>query len=588
MAITPDIVERLPGGVCPPLFAEAERGMTPQRLRESKGSQLLDTLDLPTQRPGWKTIFRVPGFGGCGHLNIAGVIMQKKILYLIPFLLFHITGTAAEDLPKEKESIAKATEAKTASEKLSVTHHAIRINGQAIDYTATAGRLPVVDKTGKHAADIFFISYAKDGTEGSPTRPVTFMFNGGPGASSIWLNFGAFGPKRVVLSSTGKPSGPPYRLVDNAYTLLDMTDLVFIDPVGTGFSRPAEGIPADTFFGVEKDVSSFREFIRSYVTRFERWASPKFIAGESYGGLRAVLLANDLHKVYGMDCNGLILISPALQFQDFVFAAGNLLPYALFLPTYTASAFYHKKLTAPLLKDFDQTLAEVEDWALERYLPALTSGDALTGVERNAVIDKLATYTGLSENYIREQKLKITNREFSSELLRSQGMVLGILDSRLTSVAESQESFFDEPGMVLTIGPYTGALNSHLRGDLGYVSDLAYRFFSREANSSWSWGSAIEGYPAAIGTLADLVTKFGYFKAFIARGYYDLDIGYFAARYDVEHLGLPPELKDNVSLHYYDSGHQIYIRGASLEKLKADVAEFIKRALEANTEGKRQ
>ena len=365
------------------------------------------------------------------------------ILFFIPFLLFTIIDTAAEDLPKAKEAAAKATEAKTAPEKLSVTHHAIRINGQAIDYTATAGRLPVVDKAGKrkHAADIFFISYAKEGAEALPARPVTFLFNGGPGASAIWLNFGAFGPKRVVLSSTGKPFGPPYPLVDNAYSLLDVTDLVFIDPVGTGFSRPADGISADAFYDVDKDVTSFREFIRSYVTRFERWASPKFIAGESYGGLRAVLLAKDLHKVYGMDCNGLILISPALQFQDFVFAAGNLLPYALFLPTYTATAFYHKKLAGPLLADLGKTLAEVEDWTLNRYLPALIRGDTLTEAESNEVIDKLAAYTGLTEKYIRERKLRITNREFSRELLRSRGRVLGILDSRLTAPPNRRKVF---------------------------------------------------------------------------------------------------------------------------------------------------
>jgi carboxypeptidase C (cathepsin A) len=512
--------------------------------------------------------------------------MGKKISILIPLLLFHIMAAADQDLPKKEEAAEKAIETKTAPENLSVTHHAILINGQAVNYTATAGRLHVVDKKGKRGADIFFISYARENVEGSSDRPVTFMFNGGPGASSIWLNFGAFGPKRVVLSSTGKPSGPPYQIKDNVYTLLDSTDLVFIDPVGTGFSRAAEGVSADTFYGVEPDVDVLREFIRSYVSRFERWGSPKFIAGESYGGLRAVMLASNLHEVYGMDCNGLILLSPALQFQDFVFDAGNLLPYALFLPTYTATAFYHRKLAAPLLKDLDKTLAEVEDWVMKSYLPTLIRGDALTEVERKEVLDTLATYTGLPERDIIEQKLKITNREFSRTLLRSQGRVLGILDSRLTGDAESQKGFFDEPGMVLTVGPYTSALNSHLSENLKYESDLPYRFFSSEANASWNWGSAIHGYPTATHTLAALITKFGYFKVFVARGYYDLDIGYFAARYDVDHLGLSPDLKDNVTLRYYDSGHQIYIRSASLARLKADLTEFIKGAKGRDAEGK--
>jgi carboxypeptidase C (cathepsin A) len=501
--------------------------------------------------------------------------MGKEIGILIPLLLFHIMAAAAQDLPKKEEPAEKATEAKTASEKFSVTHHAILINGQTVDYTATAGRLHVVDKTGKHGADLFFISYAKQDTEAASERPVTFMFNGGPGASSIWLNFGAFGPKRVVLSSTGTPSGPPYQIKDNVYTLLDSTDLVFIDPVGTGFSRPAEGVSPDTFYGVQPDVTSFREFIQSYLSRFERWASPKFIAGESYGGLRAVLLANDLHEVYGIDCNGVILFSPSLQFQDFVFASGNLLPYALFLPTYTATAFYHRKLAAPMLKDLNKTLCQVEDWTIRGYLPALIHGDTLTEVERKEVAAKLATYTGLPEKVIIEQKLKITNREFSRALFRSQGMALGILDSRLTGSAELHD-FFDEPGMVLTVGPYTSALNSILRGDLQYECDLPYRFFSGDASGSWKWGSAIQGYPAATDVLAALITKFGYFKAFVARGYYDLDIPYFATRYDVDHLGLAPDLKENVILRYYESGHQIYVRTPSLARLKADLTEFIK------------
>jgi len=502
------------------------------------------------------------------------------MLFFILLLLF--AANADESQPNEKPSAAKTAEAIVPLEKPSVTRHSIRVNGQAVDYTATAGRLHIAGKGDAHPADIFFISYTRQGAQTSDDRPVTFLFNGGPGASSIWLNFGAFGPKRVVLSATGKPSGPPYRLVDNAYTLLDVTDLVFIDPVGTGFSRPAEGTPADAFYGVKKDVASFREFIQSYVTRFERWNSAKFIGGESYGGLRAVRLAEDLHTVCGMDCNGLILFSPALQFQNFVFTADNLLPYALFLPSYTAAAFYHKKLAPGLLDDLNKTLAEVEDWSLKRYLPALIAGAGLAENERKEIISKLASYTGLSERYIREKKLKITNRQFSGELLRSRDRVLGILDSRLTGAAESGEGFFDGPGMVLTVGPYTGALNSYLRRDLAYKTDLTYRFFSNEANASWDWGSAIHGFPGVTGTLADLVATFGYFKALIARGYYDLDIGYFAARYDVDHLELPQDLRGNVTLRFYDSGHQIYIRPAALKRLKADVAEFITKTLNAD------
>ena len=502
--------------------------------------------------------------------------MSKKI-FLIALCFFLPVSTATAQAPA-KEPPAKTPGSAVPAEKLSMTHHSLLINDRAYDYTATAGRLPVVDKSGKHEADIFFIAYTKEQVHDFALRPIAFAFNGGPGAASVWLNLGAFGPKRVVLPEEQRPSAPPYQLVDNVYSLLDLMDLVFIDPVGTGFSRPASGIEASAFCGIDKDVSSIGEFIRTYVTRFERWASPKFLAGESYGGLRAVLLAGYLHDDYGMDCNGLILLSPALQFQNFVFGPGNFLPYALFLPTYTAAAFYHKKLAPPLLSNLKQTLSQVEAWSINEYLPALSRGDTLTPEERKAVVAKLAGYTGISEDYIARRKLRITNREFSRELLRTQDLVVGILDSRLTAATESVRSFIDEPDMLLTIGPYVGALNNHLRRDLKYESDLPYRFFSPEANSSWNYGSAENGYPTVTDSLATLISMFKYFKVFIGRGYYDLDIGYFAAPYDISHLGLPPELRSNIILRFYDAGHQIYVHLPSLKRLKEDVADFIKKS----------
>jgi carboxypeptidase C (cathepsin A) len=502
--------------------------------------------------------------------------MSKKIC-LITLFFFFLVSTAAPQTPV-KDPASEAKEETAAAEKLSITHHSLLINDRAFDYTATAGRLPVVDKSGKHEADIFFIAYTKEQVQDFALRPIAFAFNGGPGAASVWLNLGAFGPKRVELPEEQQPSAPPYKIVDNSYGLLDLMDLVFIDPVGTGFSRPAAGIEASVFYGIDKDVGSISEFIRAYVSRFERWESPKFLIGESYGGLRAVLLAGRLHDNYGMDCNGLILLSPALQYQNFVFGSGNFLPYALFLPAYTAAAFHHKKLALPLLSDLKQTLAQVEAWSMSEYLLALSRGDALTPERRKVVVDKLSAYTGISEDYIERKKLRITNREFSRELLRSRSLVVGILDSRLTAMAESMGSFLDEPDMVLTIGPYVGVLNNHLRRDLNYKTDLPYRFFFAKANSSWDYGSAQLGYPSVTDPLAALISKFKYFKVFIARGYYDLDIGYFATPYVINHLGLPPELRANIILRFYDAGHQIYVHLPSLKRLKEDVTDFIKKS----------
>lgn len=505
--------------------------------------------------------------------------MKKNILISMILYLFLCVTAALAQVPDRGFAPTASTE-KVPAENLSKTRHAIVLDNGPFDYLATAGRLQVRDHYGKHEADIFFIAYTKEPGTSPSQRPLTFAFNGGPGASSVWLNFGAFGPKRVFLPDEGRPPAPPYQIMDNACSLLDVTDLVFIDPVGTGYSRAAEGVDEKTFFGMEKDVAALGAFIQAYVTRFKRWESPKFLAGESYGGMRAVLLARHLHESYGLDCNGLILISPALNFQNFVFGPDNSLPYMLFLPSYTAAAFCHKKLTPPLSSDLRRTLAGAEAWAMSGYLLALTRGDALKEAQEKEVMEKLKAYTGLPEGYIKEAHLRVTNRAFSRELLRSQGLLVGILDSRLTaSNRDGTKPFLDEPGMVLTIGPYVGALNDHLGRDLKYQSDLPYRYFSQKANATWNWGSAIQGYPAATGTLAALVRQFGYFKVFIARGYYDLDIGYFAARYAVDHLGLPPDLKNNIILRYYESGHQIYARLPSLIKLKGDVAAFIQASL---------
>lgn len=517
--------------------------------------------------------------------------MAKKILLLM-VAVFFMAGTVPATAPADVSAFGKAAKKKAAqtSEEQEtaesaqapgqpvVTHHSIRFNNKTLTYSATVGRLPVVDQSGKTRAHIFFIAYCREPAKTSAVRPVTFAFNGGPGAASVWLNFGAFGPRRVRLAQDGHPTPPPYTLADNAQTLLDVTDLVFIDPVGTGFSRPAKGVKADEFYGIDQDVQSIAGFIRAWVTRYQRWTAPKFLCGESYGGLRAVLLAEHLHNAYAMDCNGLVLLSPALHFASFVFGPQNDLAYALFLPTYAATASYHDKLAPPMTGDLSKRLAEVEAWSKSDYLLALTRGEALSESERGRITDKLAAYTGLARSYIREQHLRITNREFSRELLRSQRRVVGLLDSRLTAPSGSVQTFMDEPDIVLTIGPYTATLNHHMRQDLKYRSDLPYQVFSRQANSSWDWGSAIHGYPSATDTLAALIGRTGYLRVFIARGYYDLDIGYAASRYAVNQMVLPPDLRGNATLRYYESGHQIYVRQVSLQKLGADIHAFLKNA----------
>jgi carboxypeptidase C (cathepsin A) len=506
--------------------------------------------------------------------------MNKGIPFLLLLFLLPVSAGLAEGPKGKKMTAQPATESESAApgegakESLSITHHSIIMDGRRIPYTATTGRLSIADTSGKQEGDIFFIAYTLE-VAGSPSsRPVTFAFNGGPGASSVWLNLGAFGPKRVALPDRGMPVPPPYQLVDNVYSLLDVTDLVFVDPIGTGFSRPAPGVEAKKFYGMKGDAESIGEFVRRYVTRFERWDSPKFLAGESYGTVRAVLLANRLHSAYGMDVNGLILISSAIDFQNFAFGANNILPYVVYLPSYTAAAYYHKVLPGQP-SALQEILREAEKWTLNEYLPALSKGDGLEEAEREEVIQKLRGFTGLSETYIRQKKLKINNLEFAKELLRSRNLSLGILDSRLTGKDEPGGSFLDEPSMVLTIGPLVALLNDHLRRDLKYASDLPYEYFSQQANSAWDWGSAIGGYPSVTRKLGHMIQRFGYLKVFIARGYYDLDVPYFATPYNLAHLGIDPTLRDDVRASFYEAGHQMYTDPASLKKLKSDLSAFI-------------
>lgn len=465
-----------------------------------------------------------------------------------------------------------------AAEKLVVTAHTLKKGGQVLNYRATAGCLPLKDDAGKAKADLCFVAYVKEGQQEPAARPLTFLFNGGPGASSVWLHLGAVGPKRVDLGNADKPQSPPYQAIDNDYTWLWHTDLVFIDPVGTGFSRPAAGENAKTFFGVKEDIQAVGDFIRLYTTKYERWTSAKFLAGESYGTLRAVGLADYLYETHGMTVNGLILISLALDFQTFSFERGNDLPYALFLPSYTATAWYHKKLAPGLQEDLAKTLIEAEKWALHDYTVALTLGDELAGAEREKTAETLAAYTGLSREFIEQNNLRIGRSGFMRELLRAEQLGVGLVDSRATHHGRIGD-FQSDPGVVMTIAPYTAVLNHYLRHELKFESDLPYIVLNEDANGQWNWGSAIHGYVSVIDTLHQLLTRHPHLKVFAACGWFDLDTPWLGAKYSLNHLGLNPELQANISFHTYEGGHMLYTQRPSLEKLATDVEAFLKTAL---------
>ena len=461
------------------------------------------------------------------------------------------------------------------------TQHTVTIEGQEISYAATAGTLLLKDQTDDPKASVFYVAYTRNGIDDVSQRPLTFSFNGGPGSSSVWLHMGVVGPRRVLMDDEGNPLPPPCRLVNNEYSLLDLTDLVFIDPVSTGYSRPAPGEEAKKFHGVKQDVESVAEFIRLYATRNKRWASPKFLIGESYGTTRAAGLSGYLQDELGMYLNGIMLISAVLNFQSIRFDLGNDLPYVLFLPTYAAAAWYHRRLSAELLKlSLTDFLAQVSAFAMGDYAQALMQGDSYGGTARAGLVRTLAGYTGLSEAYVEQTNLRINIHRFVKELLRSERRTIGRFDARIKGIdRDAAGEYHDyDPSYSIVLGAYTAALNDYLRSTLNYKSDLPYEILTGNVQP-WDYSPYQNSYVNVAETLRQAMTGNPYLKIFVGNGYYDLATPFLATEYTFSHLGLDPTLQSNVSMGYYEAGHMMYLHKASLEKLRADLAGFLRAVL---------
>ncbi len=461
---------------------------------------------------------------------------------------------------------------------LVVADHEVLINGTALRYTTTTGTLVIKDEAGKAKSTIFFIAYTKQDVEDVSSRPLTISFNGGPGSSSVWLHLGLLGPRRVLSGDVGKIALPPYRLLDNEFTLLTVSDLVFIDPVSTGFSRPAPGEEAKQFHGLENDIESVGDFIRLYVTRYKRWGSPKFLAGESYGTTRAAGLSGYLQNRHGMYLNGLMLISSILNFQTARFNLGNDLPYILFLPTYAATAHYHSQVADEHKTDLRGFLAEVAAFAASEYTLALMQGDRLDGEERTNIIAKLARYTGLSTTYIEQTNLRINIHRFCKELLRDQRRSVGRIDSRFQGIDRDAagENFEHDPSMTAIIGPYAGAFNDYVRRELSFENDLPYEVMTN-LYQTWDYNKHQNQYVNVAETLREAMSKNPALKVIVANGYYDLATPYFATEYTFDHLELDPTLRANITMSYYEAGHMMYLHEASLAQLAEDLRGFVQR-----------
>lgn len=456
-----------------------------------------------------------------------------------------------------------------------VTSHSMTLNGTTLDYTATVGKMPLKNEKDEIEAQLFYTAYTRDGVDDPADRPLIFVFNGGPGAASIWLHMGALGPKRVDMGEEGFMPPPPYRLVDNDHTWLDLGDLVFIDPVGTGYSRATDPENNKKYWGLDPDLNAVGEFIRLYLSRNERWTSPLYLAGESYGTTRAAGLSGHLVD-RGIALNGIMLISTVMNFQTIRFTKGNDLPYVLYVPSYCAVAYYHNKLSDELQnRDFRELLHEVEEWAETDYTMALAKGDRLSDDEADAIADRLSAYTGLSKRFILGAHLRINIMSFCKELVRDDKRAVGRLDARFIGImasAEGQYPDFD-PSMHAIIPPYTATFNQYVRSELGYKSDLNYEILSFKVNQGWQYKGG--EFPDTSESLRSAFAKNPFMKVFIGQGYYDLATPFFGAYYTLEHLGLDKSLRDNITIGEYEAGHMMYQHVPSLAKLKEDVVAFM-------------
>lgn len=460
---------------------------------------------------------------------------------------------------------------------LVITRHSIMLNGKRVKFTATTGYMPIKTENGKLLANMFFIAYTKDEPAGQVDhRPLTFCFNGGPGAASNWLNIGCAGPYRLQLTPRGNVTPPPFKLVKNHQTWLESTDMVFVDPVGTGYSRKAPGVPGKQFDGVRQDIASVANFIRLYMTMYKRWSSPVFLAGESYGTTRAAGLSDYLSEHDGIDINGMILISCALNFQLIIPNFGNETPYPLFLPTYATTAWYYHRLAPHLEKHFHQTVKEAEHFAVHVYLPALEMGSTLRKAKRLQVATEMSHLTGLSIKYILAAHLRVGPGMFEQELLRSEHRVIGRMDTRLSAYTPdglAQRSNFD-PAMSRFTPAFTTGFNELVQSKLHYTNYLPYRTLTDHVYP-WHFGTGGLGYLYVTDNMQRGMIRDPAMKVLVCSGYFDLATPFYATIYSMDHLNLSRKLQSHIHEVFFRGGHMVYHPHSMLIKLHKEVAKFI-------------
>jgi carboxypeptidase C (cathepsin A) len=544
--------------------------------------------------------------------------LLRGMLVMAAFSIAAVAPSRADEAAKDpkdtKDAKAEAGDSDKYAEDtdpvLSVTAHSITVDGKVIKYHATAGYMLLKQEEGKPLvppgggpggtspgvsddkdvkktkeglelkAKVFFVAYTLDDVADPGTRPVTFAFNGGPGSASIWLHMASMGPRRANLDDEGEAPPPPYKLVDNASTWLDQTDLVFIDPVSTGFSRTFPKEDPKQFHGLREDIASVGDFIRLYTTRNNRWLSPKFVLGESYGTTRAAGLSDYLQDRFGMYLNGIVLVSSCLNFQVFGFGPFNKDPYIDFLPTFATSAWYHKKLAPDLqAKGVAEVADEARAFASGEFMSALAQGDRMSPEDKRKVAAKISRFTGLPVDFVLLRKLRVSDADFFGHLLLAEGKMLGRYDARFTGPRYEPGTEFTygnpeyDPSSEAVMGPLTAAFNDYVRRELKYESDIPYEGISDVG--AWNFGDAGNGYPDTSEDLRHAMTRNPYLKVWVTCSYYDLATPFFNAESVIASMNLDPTVRGNLRFTYYESGHMLYIHNPSRVKFKADFLAFL-------------
>jgi len=507
---------------------------------------------------------------------------RALFLFSLVFCLATSAASAQEKDAKSSDKPAESAPLAPPKEESSVTDHSFKLGSQTIPYKATAGTILLKNDKDEPEALVFYTAYTRSDVKDTGQRPLAFLYNGGPGSSSIWLHMGSFGPKRVATVNAGVTPPAPYRLEDNPNCLLDRADLVFIDPVGTGFSKAVGKAQNKDFWGVDEDAKSLAQFVQTYVSRNNRWNSPKFLIGESYGTFRNAVLANTLQERHGIYLNGLVMVSSVWDLGTISFYPGVDLSYVLYLPSYAATAWYHK-----VLKDrpdnLDAFLGEARTFAKNEYADALLKGDTISAADKSAIAKKMERFTGLSEDYILKSNLRVKLPQFMQELQRSRGLTTGRLDARFAGPMYSliSDSAEYDPQSTAITGAFVAAFNMYVREDLKFGQDRDYHVFAEFGENRWDWKhqagefAFFPGSPNVMLDLANALITNPKLQVEMEDGIYDLATPFFEAEYSTEHLGLPENLQKNIHHKYYEAGHMMYLRDEDLTKLKSNVAAFI-------------